>query len=153
MSGIGLRTLVDLDYARRKWAIDWKTVANRARNWRVSTATWIVLNALAELFGNPENQLPLRDLAPSALRQSILNRFASPRMLANGLDLSSGPRRFLFLLALVDRPIDAMVLTWRALFPDRRWLTLRYGAPNASSWRVWELHVRHLVNIAARREV
>jgi hypothetical protein len=153
MSGIGLRTLVDVDTARKKWTIDWTVVAERARSWRVSTATWIVLNALAELFGDPEKQLPLQDLAPSKLRRSILERFASAATLAKGLELSSGPGRFLFLLALVDRPIDATILAWRALFPDRLWLTLRYESPNASLWRVWRLRVWHLVRIATRGEV
>ena len=58
-------------------------------------------------------------------------------MLANGLELRGGPKRFLFLLSLVDRPADAVVLAWRALFPDRLWLTLRYGLPDAGSWQVW----------------
>jgi hypothetical protein len=153
MSGRSLRTLVDLDCARRTWSVDWRTVAERAGAWRVSCATWIVLDALAELFGDPDNQLPLRDLAPSALRQFILRRFASLRMLANGLELRGGPKRFLFLLSLVDRPADAMVLVWRALFPDRLWLTLRYDLPDAASWRIWRLRVRHLLNVATRREV
>lgn len=153
MSGIGLRTLVDLDCARRKWTIDWNVVAQRAQAWRVSAATWIVLNALAKLFGDPERQLPLRELVPSALRQSILKRFASPSMIANGLDLSRGPRRFPFLMALVDRPVDAIHLAWRALFPDRLWLTLRYDSADASPWRIWQLRMGHLLNIAVRREV
>jgi hypothetical protein len=153
MSGIGLRTLVDLDHARCQWAINWAVVAGRAREWRVARATWIVLHGLAELFGDPEGKLPLRELAPSASRQSLLGCFASPRMLADGLELSSGPSRFLFLLLLVDRPADAALLAWRALFPDRVWLTLRYGAPNARSWRLALLRLRHLSNIARTREV
>ena len=153
MSGIGLRTLVDLDRARQKWSVDWKVVAQRARAWRVSTATWIVLSALAELFGDPEKQLPLQALAPSRLRQTILHRFAAPERLASGLNLSAGPRRFLFLLALVDRPADAIRLAWRALFPDRVWLTLRYESPDASSWLVWRLRFGHLVNVATRGDV
>ena len=153
MSGVGLRTLVDLDYARRKWTIDWKEVAQRTRAWRVSCATWLVLHALAELFGDPEHELPLAELAPSRLRQSALARFASPRLFAEGLDLSSGPMRFLFLLSLVDRPRDAAFLVWRALFPDRLWLTLRYESPNASAWRICRLRAGHLLNLATRREV
>jgi hypothetical protein len=153
MSGIGLRTLVDLDRARRKWAVDWAVVAERARDWRVSCAVWLVLHALAELFGDPDGQLPLRELAPSGLRQSLLARFASPRMVAEGLELSNGPRRFLFLLLLADRPADAAILAYRALVPDRVWLTLRYGEPDARSWRLGLLRLRHLSNIARTREV
>ena len=112
-----------------------------------------MLHALAELFGDPEGKLPLRELAPSASRQSLLRRFASPRMVAEGLELSGGPRRFLFLLLLADRPADAALLAWRALFPDRLWLTLRYGAPDTLSWRLGLLRLRHLFRIAGTREV
>jgi len=147
MSGIGLRTLVDLDHARRKWTIDWALVAQCAREWRVAHATWLVLNALAELFGDPDHELPLAALAPSALRRRMLKRFASPDRIAEGLEISSGPARFVFLLILVDRSRDAVRLLWRALYPDRLWLTLRYGAPDAGSWRVAGLHLRHVVSI------
>ena len=153
MSGIGLRTLVDLDQARRKWTIDWALVAQRAREWRVTCATWLVLDALAELFGDPEEQLPLRDLAPSRMRRFALHRLASPRQVAEGLALSNGPGRFLFLILLVDRFRDAARLSWRGLFPDRTWLTLRYGKPGARSWERAVLRVRHLSSTARRREV
>ena len=153
MSGIGLRTLVDLDYARRKWAIDWAIVARRAREWQVACAAWLVLHALAELFGDPEGHLPLRELAPSPIRRRMLHRFASPRHVAGGLELSSGPRRFLLLLLLADRPADAALLVWRALFPDRVWLTLRYGAPDAGPGEVARLRLRHLMNIARTGDV
>ena len=152
MSGIGLRTLVDLDGVRRKWTVDWSIVAARARAWRVSCATWLVLNALAELFGDPQQRLPLRDLAPSALRQSLLNRLASVRAVERGMTLSEEPTRFLFLLALVDKPADGVRLAWRGLFPDRQWLTLRYDSANASAWRTWQLRFRHIVNLATRRD-
>jgi hypothetical protein len=153
MSEIGLRTLLDLDFARRKWSIDWKTVAQRARAWRVASATWLVLQALAELFGDPANQLPLPDLAPSPGRQFVLRRFVSARLLTAGLQLSRGPRRFLYLLALVDRPADALQLLWRAFFPDRLWLTLRYGLQGAPAWRIWLQRLWHPLRIALTREI
>lgn len=152
MSEMGLRTLVDLDFARRQWRIDWHLVAQRARAWRVSSATWLVLAGLAELFGDPARELPLREVAPSPLRRSVLRYFASPRMVVEGLDLTSGPKRFLYLLSLVDRPVDAIFLGWRALFPDRLWLTLRYESPDASSWHVWLLRARHVMGVVMRGE-
>jgi hypothetical protein len=39
------------------------------------------------------------------------------------------------------------------LFPDRLWLTLRYDSADASPWRIWQLRMGHLLNIAVRREV
>jgi hypothetical protein len=153
MSGIGLRTLVDLDQARRKWTIDWALVARRAREWRVACATWLVLNALAELFGDSDHELPLAELAPSAVRRRMLSRFAPPNRIAEGLEISSGPARFLFLLLLVDRFRDAARLSWRGLFPDRTWLSLRYGKPGARSWERAVLRLRHLSSTAKRGEV
>jgi len=152
MSGIGLRTLVDLDCARRRWSVDWAVVVQRARTWRVSCATWLVLNALAELLGDPRHEVPLPALAPSLWRKRMLDHFASPERIAGGLDLSSGPKRFLLLLLLVDRPLQALSLAWRAAFPDRLWLTLRYERPNAAGISLWLLRARHLLNMAATRK-
>ena len=153
MSMQGLRTLLDLDFMRQRLIIDWGTLAARARAWRVSTATWLVLWMLAELFGDPEEKLPLRDLRPSPLRRWILSRFVSPWSLVIGIRISSGPLRFLFQLALVDRPADAFTLTWRAIIPDREWLVLRYGLQNAPIWRVWLQRLWHPLRIALHRDI
>ncbi|MCX6545002.1 MAG: nucleotidyltransferase family protein [Acidobacteria bacterium] len=153
MSDGGLRTLLDLDVARQAWAIDWRTVAERARAWRVSCATWVVLHALAELFGDPDNELPLADLAPSSLRQSLLKRLASTRELVEARQLSGGPKRFLLLLLLVDRPASAFKLVWRAVFRDRHWLQLRYDLPNAPLWRIWQLRLKHIVHFKVSGEI
>lgn len=153
MSMTGLRTLLDLDRARRRWDIDWGTVAQRAREWRVSHATWLVLQMLQEGFGDPEGRLPLRDLSPSPLRERILRRFISLRKMIEGLHISSGPKRFLFLLALVDRPAAAFHLIWRAFLPDRTWLTLRYGLKDAPEWRIGLQRLWHPVRMLVRRNV
>lgn len=153
LSEIGLRTLLDLEFARRAWRIDWSSVSQRARAWRVSCATWLVLKLFAELWGDPENQLPVSDLAPSALRQWSLNRLVSARRLMQDIHLSRGPRRFLLLLLLVDRPIDALALIGRALFPDRTWLTLRYGLQTAPRWRVWLQRLWHPILVTLRRAI
>jgi hypothetical protein len=153
ISMLGLRTLLDLDCARQRLNIDWGTVAKRARAWRVSTATWLVLWMLTELFGDPEGKLPLRDLRPSPLRLWILRRFVSPQNLVEGIKISSGPKRFVFPLALVDQPADALYLIWRALMPDRTWLTLRYGLQDAPIWRVWVQRLWHPLRIALQRKI
>lgn len=153
MSRMGLRALLDLDRARRAWSIDWLVVRERARTWRVSCATWLVLKLLAELFGDPDQQLPLSALAPSPLRQFILGRIVSGRRLMRGLSLSEGPARFLFQLLLVDRPKDAVTLLWRGLFPDSTWLRLRYGLQSAPRWRVRLQGLWHPFRVALRREI
>jgi hypothetical protein len=153
MSYMGLRTLLDLEFARRTWPVDWDLVCRRSRAWRVSCATWLVLKLLAAVFGDPDEQLPLSDLAPSPLRQFALGRLVSPRQLMRGLRLSDGPVRFLFLLLLVDRPIDVLKLLWRGLFPDLTWLRLRYGLQSAPRWRVWLQCLWHPFRVALRREM
>jgi hypothetical protein len=153
MSMQGLRTLLDLDCVRQRLNIDWGTLAERARAWRVSTATWLVLWMLTELFGDPEGKLPLQDLSPSPLRRWILRRFVSPRCLVMGIKIDGGLLHFIFQLALVDRPADAFTLIWRAFIPDHEWLILRYGLQNAPAWRVWLQRMWHPLRIALQRNI
>ena len=152
MSGHGLRTLLDLDLMRRKLTVDWKTLAERSCAWRVATATWFVFWMYVEVFGNPDGELPLKEMMPSQLRRKILRRFVSPESFLSGANIS-GPKRFAFLIALVDRPIDALYLVWRALVPEREWVRLRYGLENARGWRVWLQRLWHPFRIAWHREI
>jgi hypothetical protein len=151
MSLTGLRTLLDLDRLRRRWNIDWSAVAQRAREWRVSHATWLVLQMLEEGFGDPEGRLPLRDLSPSPFRRRVLRRFISLRKLIEGFDISNDPKRFLFLLALVDRPAAAFHLILRAFVPDRAWVTLRYGLKDAPAWRIGLQRLWHPLRLLIQR--
>jgi len=153
MSEAGLRTLVDLDVARRTWTIDWDVVVQRARAWRVSCALWLVLQRLVEIFGDPSGEIPVVELAPSRLRQTVFTQLVSARFLVEGAKLTGGPGRFLFMLAAVDRPTDAGRLLWRGFFPDRLWLTLRYELQNAPAWRVWLQRLWHPVRVAFRRDI
>jgi hypothetical protein len=153
MSSAGLRTLLDLDRIRQRWSIDWGTVARRALEGRISNATWLVLRMLEEVFGDPEKRLPLRELSPSPLRRRILRRFISPRDMIEDACIISGPKRFLFLLALVDRPAAAFHLMWRAFVPDRTWLTLRYGLKDAPGWRIGLQRLWHPFRVCLRRDV
>lgn len=153
MSSIGLRTLLDLDRVRIRWSIDWGTVVQRAREWRVSHATWLVLRMLEEILGDREMRLPLRELGPTPLRRSILRRFISPRKMIEGIHIIRGPKRFLFLLALVDRPAAAFHMIWRAFMPDRTWLTLRYGLKDAPEWRIWLQRLWHPLRMLVQRNV
>jgi hypothetical protein len=153
MSATGLRTLLDLDRARQRWSIDWEAVARRACEWRVSHAIWLVLQMLEEGFGDPEGRLPLRELRPSPLRQMILRRFISMSDMIERVHIISGPKRFLFLLALVDRPAAALRLIWRTFVPDRTWLTLRYGLMDAPAWRVALQRLWHPFRILVQGDV
>ena len=153
MSMSGLRTMLDLDAVRHKLTVDWETVALRAKDWRVATAMWIVLSMLAHIFGDPDNKLPLQELRPSPLRRWVLEKFVTPQGLCDGLVIREGPIRFIFLLTLVDKPLDALRLVWRTFFPDRRWFTLRYGLQNAPQWRVLQNRLCHPIRVAWRKEI
>jgi hypothetical protein len=97
-------------------------------------------------------ELPLAALEPPRWRRAVLMRVAPPRALAEGLELRAGRARLLLMLALVDRPSAALRLAWRAIVPDRTWLTLRYSAPDASAWTLARLRLRHLRALATRGE-
>jgi hypothetical protein len=66
--------------------------------------------------------------------------------------LTGGAKRRLFLLSLVDRPRDAAVLLWRAVFPDREWLVLRYQLQDAPLWRIWLQRLRHPWHLSVKRD-
>lgn len=153
MSSAGLRSLLDLAELRKKFVIDWAIVAQRARAWHVATATWLVLEMLSELFGDPEKRLPLNELRPSPARIRVLRRFVTPDKVMDGIEISGGPKRFLYLLALVDSPVDALCLILQALFPDRAWLTLRYGLQDAPEWKVWWQRFRHPLSVVLKRQI
>jgi len=152
MSMSGLRALLDLDAVRKKLHVDWSLVARRAGEWHVATPMWLVLTMLQSLFGDPKQELPLQQLQPSLVRRRVIGRFVSPRGLAEGFSIK-GPKRFLFLFIMIDKPLDALKLVWRALVPDRTWLTLRYGLQEAPKWRVFAQRLWHPLSIALHKEI
>jgi hypothetical protein len=137
-----IRSLMDLRMAAELWPVAWDVVARRARQWRVSTATWLALllgNQLVRV-GAPAETLTL--MQPSTERQHMLRRLVSVASILEGDDLRQSNRRNLLLLLLVDRPRDALRLMFRTLWPERDWLMARYGdRPNR--WQhLWGV-VRH----------
>ena len=141
----GLRGLLDVALLVRSPEFDWAAVAERAGEWRVATATWLVLERTAVLLGLPGSEDARRVLAPSPIRQGWLDRFVSVQHMLEGRDMTGGPRRLVFQLLLVDRPRDAIKLVARSLWPERAWLAARYGAASPL------VRARHLVNAARGR--
>jgi hypothetical protein len=142
----GVRALLDIALLACCDQIDWPALAERAAEWRVGTATWLVLWLTNELFGLPGAGEAIHRLAPSPVRTKILRRYVTTRSVVAGEDMTGGPRRFLFQLLLVDRPVDAARLVARALWPERQWLRARYGSAGI------RFRVRHLL-AAARGKV
>ena len=153
MSMSGLRTMIDLDVARKNLNIDWQIVVHRAKQWHVATSMWLVLNILNQIFGDSKKQLPLKELQPSLLHQWLLCLFVSPQALCDGLDIRESSKRFVFLFALLDKPLDAIMLLWRTIVPDPSWFTLRYGLQNAPRWRIIMQRVWHPLRMAWYRDI
>ena len=122
-----VRGLLDVALLARAQPVDWATVVARAHAWRVGTVVWTVLHLTADLLGLDEARPAITALAPSPLRSGLLRLFVSQESLLTMRDLRHGPLRFGLQLLLVDRPRDAIRLLWRALWPEREWLALRYG--------------------------
>lgn len=142
MSYPGVRGLLDIALLARTESVDWAAVADRACEWRVRKPVWLVLRLTSELFGLDGAQAAIQALAPSRQRQAALSRFVDAQHVLEGRDMTGGPRRLAFQLLLVDRPLDAVNLIWRTLWPERSWIRARYGAEGpAVRWR----HLTHAV--------
>ena len=122
-----VRSLMDIALTAQIRTVDWIIVANRARQWRVATAVWLVLSLLQQLFGTSGLDELLQQLQPSFWRRRYLRQLVSPESILLGADLSSGRIRFLYLLLLVDRVRDMVRLIFRTLWPEQEWLRARYG--------------------------
>jgi hypothetical protein len=127
MSMSPLRGLVDIALLARHYPIDWNVVVQRAREWRVASALWLVLSLTVDLAGLEEAAASAQQLQPSALRRWLIGYFANAESLVMMRDLSASKWRYVFLLLLVDRGRDAAKLVFRALWPERAWLIARYG--------------------------
>jgi hypothetical protein len=152
MSDAVMRTMLDITLVLRTREMDWEALAHRAKEWRVATAVWLVLSLVSEFLGDPEARLPLRTIAPSRFRQRVLRWFVPGIPPSGSPRLAEGPRKFLYQLCLVDRPIDIIRLLWRGLFPDRTWLVLRYKLQDAPRWRIWLQWIWHPLRLALRRD-
>jgi hypothetical protein len=127
MSFFTLRSLVDIALLARHDAVDWNIIAQRARAWRLATATWLVLSLAVDLAGLNEAAEAEQQLRPSAMRRRMLEYFATPEALVAMRDLSARRWRYVFLLLLIDRGRDVAKLILRTLWPERAWLSARYG--------------------------
>ena len=129
-----IRSMVDLTLTAKTQSVEWSIVAERAKKWRVATAVWCVLNLAQSLIGLPEASAAMETLEPSLVRRALLRRFVSSDAILSGDNklgeaMENNLTGYLFLLLLVDRPIDAVKLFGRVIWPSREWLDARYKAP------------------------
>jgi hypothetical protein len=137
-----MRGLVDVVLLARHQPLDWAAVIQRARAWRVATATWLVLALAQDLCGLDEAAVAVMALAPSRLRQKLIGRFANAEALVEMRNLSESRWRYVYLLLMVDRARDAVKLIYRTLWPEADWLQARYGRSDART------RLRHVLNAA-----
>ena len=133
------RGLMDLAVLARAYRLDWEAVADRATAWRLATATWMVLDLANGIAGLPGCEPALKRLRPARSRVAVLRAFMSDRALLAGRELTAPGRRHAFMTALVDRPRDGARLIGRTLWPERWWLTARYGRPVSRARHLWGL--------------
>jgi hypothetical protein len=150
ISMAALRSLLDITLLARHPArdgqpLEWAVIVQRARAWRVATATWLVLSLAVELCGLTEAAAAVQQLAPGRLRQKLIGRLANAESLVNARELRNSHWRYVYLLLLVDRKRDMLKLVYRALWPEDDWLRARYGR---SGWRI---QLRHLLDAARGR--
>jgi hypothetical protein len=133
------RGLMDLAVLARAYRVDWDLVACRARDWRLKTAIWLVLDRADRLIGLPGSAAAMARLRPARGRRAALRGFITPKGLLAGRDLTGRTRRHAFMLSLVDRPRDAARLIGRTLWPEPQWIAARYGRPVARVSHLWEV--------------
>ena len=133
------RGLLDLAVLARARRVDWDAVAERAREWRLRTATWLVLDTADRLFGLPGCPAAVSSLRPTPARRALLRAFITSSALLSGRDLTRRTRRQLFMLSLVDHPKDGARLIGRAVWPEKWWIAARYGRPVGRVEHLWGL--------------
>lgn len=137
-----LRNLIDVVLLARHYPLDWEVVIQRARAWRLATATWLVLALAQDLCGLDGAAEAVKALAPSRLRQKLIGLFANTETLVEMRNLSTSKWRYVYLLLMVDRVRGAARLVYRALWPEVEWLRARYGKTG------WCVRLQHLVDAA-----
>jgi hypothetical protein len=137
-----VRSLLDLALTASKRTINWETVAERAKQWRVANAVWLALQLLQQLFGVRGLENALKKLVPPFWPRRYLQKLVTPESIILGADLRSGRIRYLYLLLLVDRKRDMFRLIFRTLWPEKMWLFNRYGS-SASHWQHLNQFLRH----------
>jgi hypothetical protein len=131
-----LRSLVDMALLIEQ-GIAWPLVEERARAWRLAQVTGLTLSLLCDVFALSEPRPAAERLLPAGGRKQLLYRFADAQALIARPTLSSGKKRFFYLLALPDRWRDSARLLGRTLWPEPEWLQARYGAAT------WPIRLRH----------
>jgi hypothetical protein len=72
---IDLRSVLDVHELISQWGVDWDTVLDRARVWRVATPMHLALSAARALMGTPVPERISAAVRPGPIRRAWLARF------------------------------------------------------------------------------
>ena len=125
--------------------LDWNTVVERARQWRVTKALFFVLETVRESFSHSASDTILAELRPRDLRGYTMSWLLRHRDRERLRQLDH-----LIPLLLVDRGGDLIAPLRDAILPSASWLRVRYDEKEASLWRCYGRHLRRLRNVVGR---
>lgn len=143
LSMSALRSLVDVVLLVRHQPVDWRAIIERAQQWHIAVATWLVLKLAIDLLDFSEAREGVRQLAPSKLRQWLIGRLMNADSILRMSDLRFSKWRYVYLLLLVDSKREVAKLIYRTLWPEAAWLRARYEGRSD-----FGLRLRHLFNAA-----
>lgn len=148
---VSLIGTVDIDWLVAREGSDefWDRLVARARQFRVRMAVFHCLCSAQDLLGTPVPAVILDALAPSALRQRLLERLApldEERVWAGVDQQPSGLHQLLIYITLMERPWDALGMVWMILFPNQEWLAVRYGL--GGKWQAGLYRLVHPFRVA-----
>jgi hypothetical protein len=148
---VPLRTYVDIDWMVDREGADefWRSVVERAKQFRARLVVYWGLRRAQDLLGTPVPGGVMAALAPGVLRRRLLARLApldEERVWAGVDQQPSGLHQLLIYAALMERPWDALGMVWVILFPGQKWLSVRYGLEG--KWQPWLYGFLHPFRVA-----
>ncbi|MGD1149528.1 MAG: hypothetical protein ABR961_16450 [Thermoanaerobaculaceae bacterium] len=126
--------------------IDWQAIAGRAREWRITTATWAALSLATRLFATPIPAGVLDALSPGPLRRAAIRALGIDRGILLGRTHGYSLRRGLIWLVMTDRLSSVFRFLVRTIVPKANWLRARWGTtPEAPVLPLLAKHWRSLL--------
>ena len=142
----GFRLHLDIDHIVRRQMVDWDVFVNRVMKLQVKTPVFFSLALPKVLFGTPVPDAVLDDLKPDQWKISIINRWLQSAGLFNPDEQKFGRIGYVLFNALLYDDLRGLV---KAGFPDRVWMSERYGIKSCQHLPL--LYLKRLLNLTFRR--
>lgn len=122
--------------------LDWQSLVKRARNGRITTATYYLLTSAKRLLGAPIPNRVLKSLAPNLVKRGLLSILLMDSAFLAECLTHPVASRYLLQTLMLDKTVDTLSLLWKADFPPAKWLAAYYD-----SSRSRKLYLSHLLNL------